>query len=144
MKRILLSCTLALASYAGLAQGNVLSMYDFESNMNGFTTFNEGFTTSAFTRGTPASFSSTYMSVPNLQASTYCVGFNDDTAGMDDFGSDVYMMSAYTDYSMYDSVRVYFDFHAPGDYQGGYVVVGQTGDFNDMYNNGIFYQFLHY
>lgn len=139
MKNWLLSCTMALTSWISLAQGNVLFIQDFETNMNGFTTFNEGPTSSAFTRGTPASFNSAYMPVPNLTGSTYCVGFNDDAAGMNDAGSDVYMMTPYADYSMYDSVRIYFDYHAPGDYQGGYVVVGQTGNFDNMFDNAIFY-----
>lgn len=139
MKNLILSCSLALATFAGLAQGNVLFVQNFETDMNGFITFNEGSTSSAFTRGTPASFISDYFNVPNLAGSTYCAGFNDDAAGEFDAGSDVYMMTAYADYSMYDSVRVYFDYHLPSSYQGGYFVVGQTGDFNDMFNNALFY-----
>ncbi len=139
MKKIFLSFALGWMSFAALAQGGVLSTQDFEVSMGDFVTFNEGPTSSTFRRGTPESFLSEYLSVPNLLNSQYCAGFNDDAAGESDAGSDVYMMTPYADYSMYDSIRVYFDYHSPENYRGGYFVLGQTGDFNNMFDNGIFF-----
>lgn len=133
MKKIILILTSLVSVTSAISQGVTIGQWDFEQNSNGWEFVNLGDGDRTFSVGINSSFNSTNFTVPQNSGSTKVLGFNDEVFGDDDLLTDVYAVTAFADYSMYDSVAIFFDYYnsAQSSFSAS-IYVNTGGDFDNI------------
>src|SRR5690606_6682401 len=108
--------------------------------MNGWTKYYCYSPIEPFQRGTPAALSSINFNIPNLTCSTYCIALNDDALGVGSLGTMTAVATPFYDLSIYDSVRINFDYYFTGYYYDGtegeaYLMWNTAGVINTTFSN---------